>query len=247
MCLGALQVRSACVAADHGAVQVLRGQRFHKDAPHVPDEDSFDPFCTHLMVEPLGGGTLLATARLRPLVNDRDFATCYTAQSYDLRPIAAQYPCALEIGRLCLAPGDQPAADILRALLAGITAFAVQSRAQVLIGCASFHGADVARHSEALAYLRAQHLGPSNARPCRRAEQVVALPADEGPLLPAAKQVPPLLRMYLAMGGWVSDHAVIDCDLDTLHVLVAVPVGGIPPARLRALGALLGAGPLPLG
>ncbi len=63
----------------------------------------------------------------------------------------------------------------------------------------------------------------------------------------APKNVPPLLRMYLAMGGWVSDHAVIDRGLDTLHVLVAVPVADIPPARLRALTALLGDGALSLG
>ena len=50
--------------------------------------------------------------------------------------------------------------------------------------------------------------------------------------------LPPLLRTYLAMGGWVSDHAVIDRDLDTLHVFTAVEVARIPPARARALRAL---------
>ena len=30
--------------------------------------------------------------------------------------------------------------------------------------------------------------------------------------------LPPLLKFYLRLGGKVSDHAVIDKDLDTLHV-----------------------------
>ena len=46
--------------------------------------------------------------------------------------------------------------------------------------------------------------------------------------------MPPLLRSYLAMGGWVSDHAVVDRDLDTLHVFTGLEIGAIPPARARA-------------
>ncbi|MGY6696499.1 MAG: hypothetical protein ACXIUW_10820 [Roseinatronobacter sp.] len=52
--------------------------------------------------------------------------------------------------------------------------------------------------------------------------------------------MPELLRMYLAMGGWVTDHAVCDNDLDTLHVFTAVDVRAIPPARMRVLKMLAG-------
>jgi L-ornithine Nalpha-acyltransferase len=54
----------------------------------------------------------------------------------------------------------------------------------------------------------------------------------------ALAQTPALLRTYLVMGGWVSDHAVIDRALDTLHVFTALPIANIPPARARALRAL---------
>ena len=47
--------------------------------------------------------------------------------------------------------------------------------------------------------------------------------------------MPSLLRTYLGMGGWVSDHAVIDEALDTLHVFTAVEIDRIPPARARLL------------
>ena len=49
------------------------------------------------------------------------------------------------------------------------------------------------------------------------------------------QRMPPLLRSYLAMGGWVSDHAVVDRDLDTLHVFTGFEVRAIPEARVRAL------------
>jgi hypothetical protein len=40
------------------------------------------------------------------------------------------------------------------------------------------------------------------------------------------------------MGRWVSDHAVIDHDLGTLHVFTGVEIAAIPPARARALRAI---------
>jgi hypothetical protein len=50
------------------------------------------------------------------------------------------------------------------------------------------------------------------------------------------------LRSYLGLGGWVGDHAVIDRDLDTLHVFTCVEVDRIPPARAASLRALSGHG-----
>jgi len=52
--------------------------------------------------------------------------------------------------------------------------------------------------------------------------------------------MPPLLRTYLMMGGWVSDHAVIDADLGTLHVFTGLEIAAIPPARKRLLRAVAG-------
>ena len=56
----------------------------------------------------------------------------------------------------------------------------------------------------------------------------------------ANADMPPLLRTYLLMGGWVSDHAVIDRDLNTMHVFTAVDIKAIPQARKRLLRALVG-------
>ena len=53
----------------------------------------------------------------------------------------------------------------------------------------------------------------------------------------AMRQMPPLLKTYLLMGGWVSDHAVVDRDLGTLHVFTGLEISAIPPARKRLLRA----------
>jgi putative hemolysin len=56
----------------------------------------------------------------------------------------------------------------------------------------------------------------------------------------AMPRLPPLLRTYLMMGGWVSDHAVVDSQMNTLHVFTGVEIARIPPARKRLLRAVAG-------
>ena len=51
----------------------------------------------------------------------------------------------------------------------------------------------------------------------------------------AMRAMPPLLKTYLLMGGWVSDHAVVDRNLNTLHVFTGLEIRAIPPARARLL------------
>ena len=52
--------------------------------------------------------------------------------------------------------------------------------------------------------------------------------------------MPPLLRTYLLMGGWVSDHAVVDRHMNTLHVFTGLEINAIPPARKRLLRGVAG-------
>ncbi len=111
----------------------------------------------------------------------------------------------------------------------------------MLFGCSSFAGTDPAPHLDAFAHLASRHLAPPLLAPQRKAEAVdyPALVADHTPNPDRAlASLPPLLRTYLAMGGWVSDHAVIDRDLNTLHVFTGVEIARIPPARARLLRAL---------
>jgi len=37
------------------------------------------------------------------------------------------------------------------------------------------------------------------------------------------------------MGGWVSDHAVVDHEMHTLHVFTGLEIAAIPIVRAKAL------------
>jgi L-ornithine Nalpha-acyltransferase len=91
--------------------------------------------------------------------------------------------------------------------------------------------------------LAERHLGPVEHRPGRKAAEVVEYAALAGPVVDRRASLaglPPLLRTYLGMGGWVSDHAVVDRELDTLHVFTCVEVDRVPRARAASLRAVAG-------
>lgn len=201
------------------------------------DQDGFDAECDHGLVTTGSGRPALAGFRLRTVTGPDDLAHCYTAQAYDLRGWREMPFPMVEVGRFCLDP-DQDHPDTLRAAWAGIARYVDARGAGLLFGCASFAGCDPAAHKAALSLLARRHLGPAALQPGRRAAQTHSLTPSVPPgweARQAMAQVPPLLRSYLRMGGWVSDHAVIDPRMQTLHVLTVVEVARIPAIRKSAL------------
>jgi len=194
------------------------------------DLDRFDAACRHVLVT--AGGGVVACFRVQKFAKAQSLSDSYAAQFYDLTPLEPQPRPMLELGRFCLHPAHTDP-DILRLGWAALTRLVDDTRAQLLFGCSSFPGADAHKHLSALGHLAHHHLGPETIRPQRRAPESIDLRllADTTHTPP----LPPLLKTYLSMGGWVSDHAVLDRDLDTTHVFTALAIAAIPPARARAL------------
>lgn len=224
---GRLRARMVTGAEDLARALALRSLVFRAGA--AEDRDSFDARCGQVVIED-GAGRLLATFRMLSLPQG-EIESSYSAQFYDLAALRHYPGPVLELGRFCVAPGvGDP--DVLRLAFGVITRAVDAGGVTLLCGCSSFAGADPARHAGALAALR-DRTGPLQWRPRARRE-AVAFGAGAGD--PAA--LPPLLRSYLALGAWVSDHAVQDTELDTLHVFTAIETNRIAPARARALRAL---------
>ncbi len=218
-------------ADDLAACQDLRHQCFFGKPGR--DIEDIDKHCQHLMVHD-ALGQLVATARLLHLRTPSDFELSYAAQSYELDDFSRLDGSMIEIGRFCVS--DQAMnADVLRIAWAALTKLVDQADVKYLFGAASFAGVQPQHYGRALRRLRTRHLGPDNYLPRPRDAEAIAL-AD----LPdyGSKPLPPLLRTYLAMNGWVGDHAVIDRQLDTCHVFTCVEIAKIPAARARALRAL---------
>jgi len=222
-------VRLAASAAEVTAVQRMRHSAFR--GGEGLDADAFDPFCRHVMVT--DADRLLATCRVLRIDDAAGFRRSYSAQFYDMYGFSSLEGPFLEIGRFCLAPEATGSADVLRLIWAALTRIVDSEGIKVMFGCTSFSGCDPERHKGALALLAARHLGPPGIRPQARTAEAVRL--DASAAIPVATGIPPLLRTYLMMGGWVGEHAVIDRDLDTLHVFTAVRIADIPASRARLL------------
>ena len=241
----AYRTRIADTQGDIEAAQRLRYRAFianrgAEGRPAQRDADPFDAICRHILIERADTQELVATCRLMPLTSGAEIAKTYSAQYYDLDALAAFDQPMVEMGRFCVAPGlTDP--DILRTAWGAITTFVDREGVELLFGCSSFHGTDAQAYADAFAMLKEKHLAPKRWLPRIKAPNVFRF-AQRLRVKPdraqALRTMPPLLRSYLTMGGWVSDHAVVDRDLNTLHVFTGLEIRAIPPARVRALRAV---------
>ena len=233
---GRYLTREAITPADITRAQTLRAQCFQTGT--TPDIDPFDAAARHFLVEDRASGTLICCFRLTRFQGP-SLGQSYAAQFYDLRRLYRMEGAMLELGRFCIHP-DWHDPDIQRLAWGQLAREVDRSGAALLFGCSSFAGTDPAAYREAFALLKQQHLAPAHWRPAAKAADIHAYARDSHTADPrrARQQIPPLLRSYLAMGGWVSDHAVIDRQMNTLHVFTGLEIAAIPPNRARLLRAL---------
>jgi putative hemolysin len=224
---------------DIAAAQALRTLAFRTNGT---DADDFDTDCTHILIHETCSNTLVCCFRMLALRGGPDIGRSYSAQYYDLSSLRDFPGPMVELGRFCIHP-DWHDPDILRVAWGAMTAHVDSQGIEMLFGCSSFAGTRTDDYLDAFAMLKARHLAPKRWLPRVKAPDVFRFAARLRRKPDAKKamlRMPPLLRTYLMMGGWVSDHAVVDRKLNTLHVFTGLEIGAIPPARKRLLRAVAG-------
>ncbi len=235
---GRYRVRLAETQEDIRNAQQLRHLCFH--GTDGLDSDRFDPLCNHFMVEETCSGTLVCVFRALPIGCGSEIGQSYSAQFYELSALGDFAGPMAEMGRFCIHP-DFKDPDILRVAWGAMTRFVDDNKIEMLFGCSSFRGINAKEYLDAFAMLKERHLAPRRWLPRVKAPQVFRF-AQKLRRKPDARRamlhMPPLLRSYLMMGGWVSDHAVVDRQMNTLHVFTGLEIKAIPQARQRLLRAV---------
>lgn len=206
------------------------------------DGDDLDARCTHVLVEDVRSGEVLCSFRMMLLVG-AGLDHSYSAQFYDLTALAGFPGAMVEMGRFCTHPDHSRDPDLLRLAWAAMTRFVDRNDIEMLFGCSSFAGTNGARYQQSFSLLWDKFLAPTQWRPQQKAQKVYrfeTLLADKSDAAQGYRAMPALLRTYLTMGGWVSDHAVIDDKMKTLHVFTGVLISAIPASRKRLLRAVAG-------
>jgi putative hemolysin len=234
---GNLVARLARSPAEIDAAQALRYRVFFEEMSAIPSEeniarkrdfDRFDEICDHLLVinrdraDVLEG--VVGTYRLlRRSIANRE-GGFYSSDEYDIEPILRLDGEIMELGRSCVDAASRTR-HTMQLLWQAIAAYVNQFDITMMFGCASLPGADPANQLLPLSYLYHFHSAPEAFRPRAVKDRYVdmnGLAKEAIDKRAALAALPPLIKGYLRLGGFVGDGAVIDPQFNTTDVCVMV-------------------------
>ena len=234
---GNLGVRIAASAAEIDAVQALRYRVFYQEmgaqadletVTSQRDRDAFDAVADHLLVvdHAIGEGpdAVVGTYRLIQREGAARLGRFYSADEYDITPITKFAGRILELGRSCVDAAYRSRVA-MQLLWRGIAAYVFHYQIDLMFGCASLHGTDPDMLAADLTYLYHNHLAPPALRPRalpHRFVEMRRMPVWRVDAKRVQGQLPPLIKGYLRLGGFVGDGAVIDRQFNTTDVAVVV-------------------------
>ena len=234
---GNLGVRIASTEAEIDAVQSLRYRVFYSEMGATPDaeaarterdRDAFDDVADHLLVvdHAIGPGPegVIGTYRLIRQEAAARIGHFYSTDEYDIRKLEAFPGRLLELGRSCVDAGYR-GRSAMQLLWRGISAYIFHYQIDLMFGCASLPGIDPDALAVELTYLYYNHLAPPALRPRALPHRYIEMRRVEPDSFDPRRvlgQLPPLIKGYLRLGGFIGDGAVIDAQFNTTDVAVVV-------------------------
>jgi len=234
---GTLEVRLATTPEDVAASQALRFAVFYEERSAIADAemailkrdiDAFDAAADHLLVvdhaRGEGAAGIVATYRLLRRHQAAQAGRFYTSAEYDISMLVAEEGEILELGRSCV-HADYRSKHVIDLLWRGIAAYVFRFDIKTMFGCASLPGTDVDALALPLSYLYHNHLAPEAVRPRALSglyTDMNRIPADQIDRRRGFMSVPPLVKGYLRLGGFVGDGAVVDQQFNTTDVCIVV-------------------------
>ena len=244
-----LEVRLAETASEVDAAQALRYRIFYDEMGAKPtpnreklmrDVDPYDDICDHLLVIDLERGTAAApevvgTYRLLRGTVAEATAGFYSEGEFDLAGLLHHPGEIMELGRSCI-NAEYRRRGAMQLLWRGIADYIFEHKVEVMFGCGSIHGTDTDEAKRALAFLHHYHRAPKGLRPRALDSRYVEMNTMKKKHIDAKlaeQELPPLLKGYLRLGGYVGDGAVIDYQFNTIDVCVVVETEKVTGKYIR--------------
>ncbi len=230
---GALEVRLARTEEEIKEAQLLRFKVFYEECGAQPDEQAalekrdvspIDDFCDVLLVIDHDINKIVGTYRFMLRDAAEQYGNYYTAAEFDIRKIIAYPGQIMELGRSCVdkAYRNKPTMQLL---WRGIGAYIRKNNVSLCFGCASFIGTDISKYKQALAYLYHFHRAPEELRAKVLPKYYVdmnLIPKDQVDQKKAMRELPPLIKGYLRLGGYIGEGAYIDKSFNSIDVCIIV-------------------------
>lgn len=234
---GNLEVRLASSAEDLDASQALRYHVFVEEMGAHPsdadkakkrDTDPYDAVCDPLLVvehQPDGRQKVVGCYRLLRREPMQQVGQFYTATEFDITPMLTHEGGILELGRSCV-HADYRNRAVIQLLWRGITAYVEKHHIDYMFGCGSLHSSDIEQHKETLSCLHHYYLAPEKLRIRALPDLYQRMDWIAKDDLPNPKRIfatlPPLIKGYMRLGGFIGDGAVIDKEYNTTDVAIIV-------------------------
>ena len=188
------------------------------------EKDEFDPFFEHLILTDKANPKMGAIGVYRILRSDKmkEIGRFYSEDEYDLSPLHRSNLRLLELGRSCV-HRQYRGGTAMYHLWQGLSDYIEKYKIDILFGVASFYGNKVEDFVQPLSYLYHHHLAPDYLRPKSLVHKSLnMLDIDEIDPKSARKDIPPLIKAYLRLGGMVGDGAYIDRSFRTIDVCLVM-------------------------
>jgi len=231
---GTFCVRLARTAGEIADFQKLRYRTFYTEGQGYTgpedvmnqqrDFDAFDDLCDHLIVieeesQKIVGGYRLISEEVAEKVGH-----FYSSSEFDLRPLKNYPGRKLELGRACVDPTYRNK-RVIALLWQGIEQYIRHHNFSLLFGCANFSGTDASAFAQSLSFLHHFYLAPEKYCPMAldiSRTTMNLMPKEDISVDAAFRDLPPLIRGYLRLGGLVGEGAFIDKEFHSLDVCILV-------------------------
>lgn len=244
---GSLEVRLATTAEEIDAAQALRYRVFYDEMGAKPtaemaarqrDFDPYDAHCDHLLLLDHAQKKSTPVIGTYRLIRREAASKCggfYSSAEYDISRLV-EYPGEiLELGRSCI-DAEYRTGPVMQLLWRGLSLYIARFNVALMFGCASLPGTDPEALKIPLSYLYHHHLAPPALRAKAVPERYVdmkILPREAFDANTAFEELkmdprsgsnslPPLIKGYIRVGGFVGDGAVIDHQFNTTDVCIIV-------------------------
>lgn len=233
--------RAACRLRYQVFVEELGGDGHLVDHVNRLESDRFDPYAQQLIlvdnrrdVDNLDH--VVGVYRMLDGEGAKRAGQFYSDTEYDLTVLKDSGRRLLELGRSCLHP-DYRKGTALFMLWNGLSEYIRRHDIEVLFGVASFFGTDASVYATHLSYLAQNHMTPPELLVTARPKSYLPMdpvPADAVSRAVVMPTMPPLIKAYLRIGGFVGDGAYVDKTFNTTDVCMVLDATRMNP-RTRAL------------
>jgi putative hemolysin len=183
------------------------------------DQDLFDDFCEHLIVQDLFSGEVVGTYRVLTPTQAQRVGGSHLSTHFDLTRLRHYKDLMVEIGKGCVHPAYRNG-GVLMALWSELCKFMRRNEFELMVGCTAIPmNQELPRSARVAAgvwsQLKSHHLAPIELQIRARSP----LPVDQLEPLPCTA-LPPLIQAYLRLGAkvlgppaWVANSSCVDLPM----------------------------------